>query len=301
MSIPEGRAVWNGSTWDYEFDYRDIYGNLRVSFKNDGGQLTKTQSSDYDALGFEYNKLSQTKTNYYKYQNQERVEDFGLNIDFFKYRPSDNQLGRFWQIDPLASDYPYNSPYAFQENKFGLGVELEGLEFFPFPAIFTAEPIIVRPIIEPIIEPVVRPIIEPIIETPVRTAGGKPKWDSNLTKEENIQQIQRTGREAHTERQAEWKKEGFETEVSLNKASRADGIKIEEIPGGQKTGIIRKLKPDSKNGRIAGPEQLSRYIEAASKKFPDVKIWKPELELYRSATPIDATKVTRPIIVKTVY
>jgi hypothetical protein len=132
MSIPEGRAVYNGASWDYEFDYRDIYGNLRVSFKNANGQLTKTQSSDYDALGFEFNKQLQAKTNFFKYQNQERVEDFGINIDFFKYRPSDNQTGRFWQIDPLASDYPYNSPYALQENKFGLGIELEGKELQNF-------------------------------------------------------------------------------------------------------------------------------------------------------------------------
>lgn len=31
-------------------------------------------------------------------------------------------------IDPLAMEYVYNSPYAFQENKIGLGRELEGLE-----------------------------------------------------------------------------------------------------------------------------------------------------------------------------
>ncbi|QMU66072.1 MAG: hypothetical protein GKR88_18525 [Flavobacteriaceae bacterium] len=31
-------------------------------------------------------------------------------------------------IDPLAADYVYNSTYAFQENKLGLGTELEGLE-----------------------------------------------------------------------------------------------------------------------------------------------------------------------------
>lgn len=31
-------------------------------------------------------------------------------------------------IDPLAEKYPYNSTYAFQENKMGMGIELEGLE-----------------------------------------------------------------------------------------------------------------------------------------------------------------------------
>jgi hypothetical protein len=33
-------------------------------------------------------------------------------------------------IDPLSEDYTYNSTYAFQENKIGMGIELEGLECF---------------------------------------------------------------------------------------------------------------------------------------------------------------------------
>ncbi|CAM3049564.1 hypothetical protein DRF59_16315 [Chryseobacterium flavum] len=37
-------------------------------------------------------------------------------------------IGRLAQVDPLAEKYPYNSTYAFQENKLEMGVELEGLE-----------------------------------------------------------------------------------------------------------------------------------------------------------------------------
>jgi hypothetical protein len=48
---------------------------------------------------------------------------------------SDPSIGRFWQIDPLAEDYVYNSTYAFQENKMGMGVELEGLELTTFKRI----------------------------------------------------------------------------------------------------------------------------------------------------------------------
>jgi len=40
-------------------------------------------------------------------------------------------LGRFFNIDPLAEKYPYNSTFAFQENKMGMGRELEGLELVP--------------------------------------------------------------------------------------------------------------------------------------------------------------------------
>lgn len=37
-----------------------------------------------------------------------------------------------YRIDPLAEKFVYNSPYALQENKFGLGVELEGKEMLSF-------------------------------------------------------------------------------------------------------------------------------------------------------------------------
>lgn len=37
-------------------------------------------------------------------------------------------MGRFFNLDPWSKKYPYNSTFAFQENKMGLGRELEGLE-----------------------------------------------------------------------------------------------------------------------------------------------------------------------------
>ena len=64
----------------------------------------------------------------YYYQEQERQDELGLNWDSFKYRNYDYAIGRFMSIDPLAEKYAYNSTYAFQENKLGLGRELEGLE-----------------------------------------------------------------------------------------------------------------------------------------------------------------------------
>jgi hypothetical protein len=44
----------------------------------------------------------------------------------------DPRIGRFFAVDPLAPDYPWNSPYSFQENKLGLGTELEGRELKEF-------------------------------------------------------------------------------------------------------------------------------------------------------------------------
>jgi hypothetical protein len=43
----------------------------------------------------------------------------------------DTRLGRFFAIDPLSSKYPWNSTYAFSENRVIDGIELEGLEWQP--------------------------------------------------------------------------------------------------------------------------------------------------------------------------
>lgn len=42
----------------------------------------------------------------------------------------DPRIGRFFAVDPLFKDYPYNSPYAFSENRVMDAVELEGREAF---------------------------------------------------------------------------------------------------------------------------------------------------------------------------
>jgi hypothetical protein len=55
-----------------------------------------------------------------------------LNLDLFRFRASDKQIGRLLAIDQLAESYTYNSPFASQENKFGKGIELEGSELKEF-------------------------------------------------------------------------------------------------------------------------------------------------------------------------
>jgi hypothetical protein len=102
INIPEGRAVFENNLWNYEFDYRNIWGNLRVSFSAENGQLTLKQKSDYDALGYIFNQTSGVNKNHFQYQKQQRIEDFDLNVDFFKFRPSDTTIGRFWMVDPLS-------------------------------------------------------------------------------------------------------------------------------------------------------------------------------------------------------
>ncbi|MDN3657817.1 DUF6443 domain-containing protein [Ferruginibacter paludis] len=73
---------------------------------------------------FESNKKFQGQD----FEHKEFTDGSGLEIYEFKYRMDDPQTGRFWQIDPLAEKYLYNTTYAFSENKVVSSIEVEGLE-----------------------------------------------------------------------------------------------------------------------------------------------------------------------------
>ncbi len=67
----------------------------------------------------------------YRYQGQGQEEDneFTEGMLAFEYRVHDPRIGRFLSVDPLRNKYPYNSPYAFSENRVIDGIELEGREY----------------------------------------------------------------------------------------------------------------------------------------------------------------------------
>ena len=64
--------------------------------------------------------------NLYGFQGQEYQEETGWHQ--YKWRNADPALGRFFNVDPLAEKFYYNSTYAFSENHVTGHVELEGLE-----------------------------------------------------------------------------------------------------------------------------------------------------------------------------
>ena len=76
-------------------------------------------------------KLNISEEGYrFGFQGQEidkEIKGKGNSVNF-KYRMHDPRIGRFFAVDPLAAEYPWNSPYAFSENRLIDAFELEGLE-----------------------------------------------------------------------------------------------------------------------------------------------------------------------------
>ena len=112
----------------------DVYfDNLRVTHTR-GPILEETHYYPFGLTmrGISYKAVGEVESKK-KFQGQELAHNefsdgSGLELYEFKWRMDDPQTGRFWQIDPLAEKYEYNSTYAFSENKVTSHVELEGLE-----------------------------------------------------------------------------------------------------------------------------------------------------------------------------
>jgi hypothetical protein len=90
-----------------------------------------TSSSDFYPFGTPINGRGYSSEGYrFGFQKQEKDDEIagaGNHIDFI-FRGYDPRTGRFWSVDPLYASYPWNSTYAFSENRVIDGVELEGAE-----------------------------------------------------------------------------------------------------------------------------------------------------------------------------
>ncbi|MCB0401218.1 MAG: hypothetical protein KDD41_03985 [Flavobacteriales bacterium] len=88
--------------------------------------------SDYYPFGQPMpNRYSGGSDYRYGFQGQEQDKEVKNGRDLsvnFKYRVHDPRLGRFMSIDPLASKFPYMTPYQFAGNKPIWSREIEGLE-----------------------------------------------------------------------------------------------------------------------------------------------------------------------------
>jgi RHS repeat-associated protein len=90
-----------------------------------------TLATDYYPFGSAMPGRSFSEGEYrYGFQGQEKDDELkgeGNSINY-KYRMHDARVGRFFAVDPLAYEFPWNSPYAFSENVVIDHIELEGLD-----------------------------------------------------------------------------------------------------------------------------------------------------------------------------
>jgi RHS repeat-associated protein len=98
--------------------------SYRVSIRN---------ISDYSPFGVQLDGRTVESEEYrFGFQGQEmddEVKGDGNSVNY-KFRMHDPRIGRFFAVDPLSSSFPWNSCYAYSENKVISYIELEGLESF---------------------------------------------------------------------------------------------------------------------------------------------------------------------------
>ncbi|RAV99271.1 RHS repeat-associated core domain-containing protein [Pseudochryseolinea flava] len=99
-------------------------------FKVEHTKSPVIQMEDYYPFGLTFNSYQRENklTNDITFQNQERQDELNLGWVQFKWRNAMPDIGRFFNVDPIAEDYYHNSVYAFSENKLISYRELEGLE-----------------------------------------------------------------------------------------------------------------------------------------------------------------------------
>ncbi len=79
-----------------------------------------------------YNVTRGSETGYrFGFNGQEKDDEVKGNGNsyVFEYRIYDSRLGKFLSVDPISAEYPWNSTYAFAENRVIDGIDLEGLEY----------------------------------------------------------------------------------------------------------------------------------------------------------------------------
>jgi len=134
MAVPEGRAVYTGGAWQYEFFYTDHLGNTRVAFRANGNQLVKTSETAFDPWGVVLRGAGQVNAyqNRFEYQDKEKESTFGLNRISLGARTYNPTTGRMDSTDPLAEKFTSWSPYNYALNNPIKFIDPDGNMAVPF-------------------------------------------------------------------------------------------------------------------------------------------------------------------------
>ncbi|MFY7815774.1 MAG: RHS repeat-associated core domain-containing protein, partial [Chryseobacterium taeanense] len=126
--VPTAEGYYNFENNKYIYNYADHLGNTRLSYFNNGSSVEVLEENNYYPFGLKhegYNALAGNSAYQYKFQGQELQETGWYSFKWRNYMPD---VGRFFNIDPLAEKYEDYTPYQFSSNQPVHGREIEGLE-----------------------------------------------------------------------------------------------------------------------------------------------------------------------------
>lgn len=139
------QTLWNHTVGKRTYELTNHLGNVlsvisdKVIPHNNGGSVDYymadiRQSQDYSPFGvtlygrnFSLSGADGFRFGFQGQESDDEVKGEGNSLNY-EFRMHDPRLGRFFAIDPLVNNFPWNSPYAFSENRLIDGVEFEGLE-----------------------------------------------------------------------------------------------------------------------------------------------------------------------------
>lgn len=138
VQLDQGLSFWRGAKFYELYEHRRnviaVISDRKLQVEDAGlsagyyfaADISSTQ--DYYAFGMKMPGRGEDIGNEYRYgfQGQEQDGEYFGGAVSYKYRIHDPRIGRFLSIDPLAPDYPWNSTYAFSENRVIDAVELLG-------------------------------------------------------------------------------------------------------------------------------------------------------------------------------
>ena len=125
ISTPEGRIIQDTlSNYHYQFEYRDLTGNLRLLYQDPtfGNPATRmapeiVQSQDYEPFGVGFNEyFGSRNNNRFGYSNHEIINDLGLNRIDFGNRTYNPTYGRFDKSDIMIEKFNSLTNYNFTLN-----------------------------------------------------------------------------------------------------------------------------------------------------------------------------------------
>lgn len=126
VSLDEGGFIYiylsNESVSNFEVHFDDL------NITHTKGAIL--QEDHYYPFGMSISALSSSaplsKPNRFKYNGKELNEEFDLNWYSYGAREYDPQMGRFFNIDFFAEDFPDRSPYHYANNNPALNIDVNG-------------------------------------------------------------------------------------------------------------------------------------------------------------------------------